>query len=172
MSELLALVEVLKRTEAWLRQHGVDTPRLDAELLMAHVLGLKRLQLYLAHDRPLSPEELAALRALMKRRGNREPLAYILGSRAFHRIELDSHLREFFAFQCVIHILIHHLIATVEKPGLDDKNSMPESKFRCILMCSQIKRQFQERLAAGARKGVDIGLPMDVQPTDRINEKS
>ena len=89
MSELLALVEVLKRTEAWLRQHGVDTPRLDAELLMAHVLGLKRLQLYLAHDRPLSPEELASLRALMKRRGNREPLAYILGSRAFHRIELD-----------------------------------------------------------------------------------
>lgn len=87
--EPVTLLDVLRRTEAWLRRHDVDAPRLNAELLLGHVLGLERLKLYLMYDRPMSEEELAALRALVKRRGQREPLAYILGQRAFHRIELE-----------------------------------------------------------------------------------
>jgi release factor glutamine methyltransferase len=86
--ELLPLVEVLTRTEAFLRKRDIPSPRLEAELLLCHVLGLERLQLYLAHDRPLTPEELAALRPLVRRRGDREPLSWILGRRAFHGIEL------------------------------------------------------------------------------------
>lgn len=84
-----ALVEILTRTEAWLRGKGVPSPRLEAELLLCAVLGLERLQLYLAHDRPMTEAELAALRPLVARRGKREPLAWILGSKGFHDVELE-----------------------------------------------------------------------------------
>lgn len=62
---------------------GVESPRLDAELLVAHALGVPRMQLYLDLDRPLAAEELASIRALVKRRREREPVAYLLGRRDF-----------------------------------------------------------------------------------------
>ncbi len=85
------LVEILTRTAGFLEGRGVDSPRLDAELLVAHVLGLERLQLYLQHDRPFTAEELDALRPLVRRRGAREPLAWITGHRGFHDIDLAVH---------------------------------------------------------------------------------
>lgn len=91
MAELVRLVDVLTRSEAWLRRRGVESPRLDAELLLAHVLGMERLQLYLAHDRPMSTDELDALRPLLARRGAREPMAWILGHAGFHAIDLEVH---------------------------------------------------------------------------------
>jgi release factor glutamine methyltransferase len=84
----LTLVQVLRRTEDWLRRKGVESPRLEAELLLSHVLGVNRLQLYLLHDRPMSPEELERLRPAVARRGQREPLSWILGHRGFHAIDL------------------------------------------------------------------------------------
>lgn len=62
----------------------VSSPRLDAELLIASVLSLSRVQLYLDLDRPLSREELGSARALVKRRRTYEPIAYILGQREFY----------------------------------------------------------------------------------------
>jgi release factor glutamine methyltransferase len=84
----LALVDVLTRTEGFLRTKGIQSPRLEAELLLSHVLGLGRLQLYLAHDRPLTRAELDRLRPLVRRRGTREPLSWVVGERGFHRIDL------------------------------------------------------------------------------------
>lgn len=66
------------------RARGLDSPRLDAELLVAQALGVGRVQLYMDLDRPLVPEELAAVRGLVQRRRQREPIAYILGRRDFH----------------------------------------------------------------------------------------
>lgn len=88
-TEPLRLVDVLTRTEAWFRQRGIDTPRLDAELLLCHVLGVQRLALYLAHDRPMSAAELEALRPLVKRRADREPVAWLLGTKGFHALDLQ-----------------------------------------------------------------------------------
>jgi len=85
---VITLVEVLTRTEAYLRDHHIASPRLEAELLLCHVLGTERLQLYLMHDRPMSEAELGALRPLVRRRGDREPLAWILGHREFHALDL------------------------------------------------------------------------------------
>jgi release factor glutamine methyltransferase len=79
---------VLTRTESWLRKRGIQAPRLDTELLLCHVLGLERLQLYLAHDRPMNRAELDALRPLVRRRGAREPLAWVIGTQGFHAIDL------------------------------------------------------------------------------------
>lgn len=80
------VVEVLKSTTDWLVARGVPLARHDAELLLAHVLGVERLGVYLAHDRPLTDAELEQLRGMVRRRGEREPLAWILGSEGFHRL--------------------------------------------------------------------------------------
>jgi release factor glutamine methyltransferase len=82
-------MSVLRAGEAWLEQRGVDAPRRSLELLLGKVLGLDRLRLYLAHDRPLAPEERTALRALVARRGRGEPVAYLLGSWSFRGLELE-----------------------------------------------------------------------------------
>ena len=88
---MLALVDILTRTERFLRDRGVEGPRREAELLLSHVLGMERLQLYLSFDRPISEDERAKLRELVARRGRREPLAWILGSTGFHAIDLVTH---------------------------------------------------------------------------------
>lgn len=73
----------------WMRadlaRRGVDSPRLDAELIVADALGVQRMQLYLAMERPLSGEELAAVKARLIRRRTLEPMAYILGYRDFYK---------------------------------------------------------------------------------------
>jgi release factor glutamine methyltransferase len=66
------------------RQRGIDTARLDAELLLAHALGVTRLQLVVDGKRPLLPPELDRMRQLVRRRRSREPVAYLLGRREFY----------------------------------------------------------------------------------------
>jgi len=82
---VLSLIEWSQR---YLQERGFDEARLHAELLLAHVLGLKRLDLYLQFDRPLAPVELAAYRALFKRRLTHEPLQYIIGETGFMGLTL------------------------------------------------------------------------------------
>ena len=67
---------------------GADSPRLDADLLLGHILGLKRMQLYLEADRPVTDDERAAFRELIRRRGTGEPIAYLLGERGFWTLDL------------------------------------------------------------------------------------
>ncbi len=66
------------------RQRGIDSPRLDAELLLAQAIGTTRMQLILDGQRPLVADELARFRDFVKRRRNREPIAYIRGDREFY----------------------------------------------------------------------------------------
>jgi release factor glutamine methyltransferase len=80
---VLTVLEIIKKTTDYLAKRGVESPRLNAELLIGHALGLKRMQLYLQFERPLAEPELSRLRPLVKRRGEREPLQYIMGSTEF-----------------------------------------------------------------------------------------
>jgi release factor glutamine methyltransferase len=80
--------ELLAEGTRLLEHAGVDTARLDAELLIAKALGLTRIELYGNRDRELSADELAAARALVDRRVRREPAAYILGEWGFRRLML------------------------------------------------------------------------------------
>lgn len=73
----------------YLSDKGVESARLDAEYLLAHVLGVGRLEMYLQHERPLVPSELAAFRPLLRRRANREPLQHILGRQVFRELDLE-----------------------------------------------------------------------------------
>ena len=80
---MITLLEVLERTDAFLKKKGSASPRLDAELLLGHVLNLSRLDVYMNFERPMMEPELEALRPIVKRRGDREPMAYILEKREF-----------------------------------------------------------------------------------------
>jgi release factor glutamine methyltransferase len=81
------VLEVIRWTVARFTERDLATPRLDAELLVAHALGLPRVQLYVQFDRPLLPDELAAIRALIKRRQAGESVAYLVGKKEFWGLE-------------------------------------------------------------------------------------
>ncbi|MDX6475495.1 MAG: release factor glutamine methyltransferase [Gaiellaceae bacterium] len=89
----MTLAEVLKGATEYLSGRGIETARVDAELLLARALGLARIELYTQHDRPLSNAERAAARELVQRRGKREPLAYVLGDWDFRRLTLKTDSR-------------------------------------------------------------------------------
>jgi release factor glutamine methyltransferase len=89
----VTLAEVLRAATEYLERKGVDSPRVDAELLLSRALGLTRIELYTQHDRPLTESERAAARALVERRGRREPLAYVLGDWGFRRLVLKTDAR-------------------------------------------------------------------------------
>ncbi len=76
--------EMLQRSREFLARKGVEEARLEAELLVAHALGLDRLRLYMQLDRPLTPAEIDRARDLLVLRGKRMPLAYIRGAREFY----------------------------------------------------------------------------------------
>lgn len=82
------LIEILKKTENYFCDKGIENPRLNAELIIARALGMKRLELYLSFDRPLTASELDLLRPLVKRRASREPIQYIEGYSDFLDIRL------------------------------------------------------------------------------------
>jgi release factor glutamine methyltransferase len=80
---------VLKRATGHLEKHGSDSPRLDAELLLAHSLGVRRLDLYMQFDRQLAESELAPYRALIARRAKGEPVAYLVGHKEFMALDFE-----------------------------------------------------------------------------------
>ncbi len=79
---------LIKWAAEYLSQKKCDSPRLDGELLLAHSLSIRRLDLYLEYNKPLNPEELAGFKALILRRAKGEPVAYIIGCKGFHKLNL------------------------------------------------------------------------------------
>src|SRR5512146_1019217 len=84
----MTVLEVIQRSTAFLTKKGVESARLQTELLLAAHLKLPRMQLYLNFERVLSQAELDSFRELVKRRGEREPLQQILGSTSFCGLEI------------------------------------------------------------------------------------
>jgi release factor glutamine methyltransferase len=84
----VTVIEAIQRSTEFLAKKGVDSPRLQTELLLAHLLKQPRMRLYLAFDRVLTPAEVEGFRELIRRRGKREPLQHILGSTSFCGFEI------------------------------------------------------------------------------------
>jgi release factor glutamine methyltransferase len=85
---MITVLESINLSAQYLNQKGIESPRTNAELLLANILGCKRLELYLSFDRPLSEVELQKYREQIKRRGSFEPLQYITGKVEFYGLEL------------------------------------------------------------------------------------
>ena len=88
------IARLLAWTTDFFREHGIENPRLDAEVLLGAVLGKDRMYLYVHFDEPLEPAELAAFRSHVKERAAHMPLAYVLGTREFmglnYRVTRDT----------------------------------------------------------------------------------
>lgn len=84
----MTVLEGIQKSAEFLAKKSIESPRLQAELLLAHVLGLERMKLYLNFERPLAPAEVDRFRDLIRRRGQREPLQHIVGSTSFCGLEL------------------------------------------------------------------------------------
>jgi release factor glutamine methyltransferase len=85
---MITVLEVVQKTTDYLAGKGVESARLNAELLIGHALGLKRMQLYLQFERVLTEAELEKIRPLVKRRSQREPLQYIVGDTEWSGVKL------------------------------------------------------------------------------------
>src|SRR3990172_5086590 len=81
---MLTVLEAINLSTEYVSKKGIESPKLNAELLLAHILKCKRLDLYLSFDRPLKQNEIECYREMIKRRGNYEPLQYIIGSVEFY----------------------------------------------------------------------------------------
>lgn len=81
------MLEVLTRATGHLQKHGSTSARLDAEVLLAHTLGVGRIDLYLRFDRPMAEEELARYRGLVAGRARGEPVAYLVGHKEFMALD-------------------------------------------------------------------------------------
>lgn len=87
-SKQLTVLEAVQLSTGYLEEKGIESPRLNAELLLANILNCKRLDLYLMFERPLNEEEIQTYREYIARRGKYEPLQYILGEVEFYGIKL------------------------------------------------------------------------------------
>ena len=83
MNKIWTIGALLQWTQQYFAGKGIDSPRLDAEILLAHVLHKERIYLYAHYDEPMNGEELAAYRAMVKQRADRLSVAHILGTKAF-----------------------------------------------------------------------------------------
>jgi release factor glutamine methyltransferase len=84
---MITVLESIILSTEYLKNKGIESPRINAELLLAHILNCKKLNLYLSFEKPLTEEELAKYRVLLKRRSKFEPLQYIIGKVEFYGID-------------------------------------------------------------------------------------
>ncbi|MCH9028750.1 MAG: peptide chain release factor N(5)-glutamine methyltransferase, partial [Bacteroidetes bacterium] len=85
---MLTILGVITKSTEYLDRKGIESPRANAEILLANILNCKRLELYLLYDKPLRDSELNSYREYLKRRSNYEPIQYITGSVEFYTLEL------------------------------------------------------------------------------------
>ena len=84
---MLTVLDVLNKSTDYLEKKGIESPRMNAELLLTDILKCKRLELYLMYDRPLNEKELTEYREYLKRRSRFEPAQYIIGTIEFYGLE-------------------------------------------------------------------------------------
>ena len=84
----VTVLEAIQKSSEFLDKKNIESPRLQAELLLAHLLKMPRMKLYLNFERALTPAETDTLREFIKRRGRREPLQHIVGSTSFCGFEI------------------------------------------------------------------------------------
>jgi len=114
------LLALLETTTRFFREKGLDSARVDAELLLAHVLGRRRIELYVEHDRPLRSAEVDAYREFVRRRASGEPVQRILGETEFYSITLGM-AEGVFIPRPETELLVDFAVAFVRRPPAGEK---------------------------------------------------
>jgi release factor glutamine methyltransferase len=112
---MLTVLEVVKKTSEFFTGKGIESPRLNAELIVGQVLGLARMRLYMEFERPVTDPELALIRERVRRRGRREPLQYVLGFAEFYGLRLKVDARALIP-RPETELLVETLVARVPAP--------------------------------------------------------
>jgi len=113
---MITVLESITLSSEFLKNKGIESPRINAELLLAHILNCKRLNLYLSFERPLSEEELQKYRELLRRRSKFEPLQYIVGNVEFYGLDFKVNTSVLIPRQ-ETEILIETIITQFDKYG-------------------------------------------------------
>lgn len=119
--------EVLAWTRDFLAEHGSETARLDAEVLVAHAVTGSRIALYTEHDRPLGEDERARLRGLVRRRANGEPVAYLTGQKEFWSLTFAVDPRVLVP-RPETEVLVEECLAPWRKPSEDAEAPAPPAR--------------------------------------------
>ena len=117
---MITLIEIIKRSAEYLAQRGIENPRPAAEEVIADALNMKKLDLYLQFDRPLTESELPTLRSAIARRAKHEPTAYIAGRVIFAGIELKVD-RSVLIPRLETEILVETITQTLQEMPLENK---------------------------------------------------
>ena len=141
------ICELLKVSADYLKQKGIDSPRLSAEILLAHQLHLTRVKLYLQYDQPLTGQEVEGYRALIRRRLSREPIQYITGIQEFWSME-------FIVSPSVLiprpetEVLVEQAVSLgQENPNLQEKGaSLLDLGTGCGALAVALAREFEKAL--------------------------
>ena len=112
---MLTVLEIIKKTTEYFVGKGLDSARLNAELLIGHALGRKRMQLYMEFERPLTEAELDKIRPLVRRRAAHEPLQYIIGETEFHGLKLKVDRRALIP-RPETELLVEHVATAAASP--------------------------------------------------------
>src|SRR2546425_2957017 len=134
---VVTVLEVIQRSSEYLARKGVESPRLQIELLLAHVLQTPRLKLYLDFSRILTECELGSLRTLVQRRAAREPLQYILGTTSFCGLDLLVS-REVLIPRPETELLAEHAWEFLQQRALSGANAPRVLDFGCGSGCLAI----------------------------------
>jgi release factor glutamine methyltransferase len=112
---MFTVLEIIKKTTEFFAGKGIESPRHNAELLVGHALGLKRMQLYLQFERPLLETELEKIRPLVRRRALREPVQYIVGETEFCGLKLKCDRRALIP-RPETELLVEHVVGQCVTP--------------------------------------------------------
>ena len=134
---VVTVLEVIQRSSEYLARKGVESPRLQIELLLAHVLQIPRLKLYLDFNRVLTESELETARDLIRRRAAREPLQYILGTTSFCGLDLLVS-REVLIPRPETELLAEHAWEFLQQRALSGANAPRVLDFGCGSGCLAI----------------------------------
>ena len=118
------IIKLIRWATSYLKDHDIDSPRATGEILLAHTLKVKRIDLYLNYDQPLVAEELNTFKMLIKRRIRREPVAYILGSKEFWSMDFEITQDVLIPrpeTECLVEVALNFL------------SKIPSSQSQCIL---------------------------------------
>ena len=120
------IIKLLEWTTSYFKSHDIDSPRSTAEILLAHVLKLKRIDLYLQYDKPLSIDELSKFKVLIKRRIEREPVAYIVGVKEFWSMDFVV-TKDVLIPRPETECLVEAALALLPQGNDSDSNQSPKS---------------------------------------------